>query len=215
MATVHDYFEALMEGDQQRVQAYVETDLKEGISPHEILHSGLIPGFEKIGEKFTAAEIYIPEVLVTARAMHAGLDTLRPKLVETGTKTSGKIVIGTVHGDLHDIGKNLVALMLEGTGFQVINMGVDVPTEKFQEAINTHRPDILALSALLTTTMVEMKKTIEDLKQKGVLNEVKVLVGGAPVTQGFADEIGADGYASDAALAVVKAKELFKTAHIR
>ncbi len=208
MATAQEYFEALMEGNQQRVKVYVGNDLKEGVPPLEILNTGLIPGIEKIGTKFRAAEIYIPEVLMAARAMHAGLDILRPKLAETGARPSGKIVIGTVKGDLHDIGKNLVAMMLEGVGFQVIDMGVDVPTDKFQEAIKAHKADILALSSLLTTTMLEMKNTIYVLRERGILADVKTIVGGAPVTQEFADEIGADAYGKDSVSGAEKAKEL-------
>jgi len=163
---------------------------------------------QRVGEKFRAAEIYIPEVLMAARAMHAGLDLLRPKLTETGAKPVGKIVIGTVKGDLHDIGKNLVAMMFEGLGFQVIDMGVDVPTGKFEEALKAHKPDILGLSSLLTTTMLEMKNTVQLLRERGALDDVKTIVGGAPVTQEFADEIGADAYGKDAVSGAEKAKEL-------
>jgi 5-methyltetrahydrofolate--homocysteine methyltransferase len=208
MATAQQYFEALMEGNQEVVKTYVGDDLNAGVPPLEILNTGLIPGMQRVGEKFRAAEIYIPEVLMAARAMHAGLDLLRPKLTETGARPAGKILIGTVKGDLHDIGKNLVAMMLEGVGFQVIDMGVDVPTGKFEEALKAHKPDILGLSSLLTTTMLEMKNTVQLLREKGALDDVKTIVGGAPVTQEFADEIGADAYGKDAVSGAEKAKEL-------
>jgi 5-methyltetrahydrofolate--homocysteine methyltransferase len=208
MTTAQQYFDALMGGDREMVTTFVGNDLNEGVPPLEILNTGLIPGMERVGQKFRAAEIYIPEVLMAARAMHAGLDILRPKIAETGAKPAGKIVIGTVKGDLHDIGKSLVAMMFEGLGFQVIDMGVDVPTEKFEEAIKTHEPDILGLSSLLTTTMLEMKNTIQLLKKRGVLDDVKTIVGGAPVTREFADEIGADAYGKDAVSGAEEAKEL-------
>jgi 5-methyltetrahydrofolate--homocysteine methyltransferase len=212
MANDKDYFEALMEGSQQRIKAHVEQDMKKGIPPLEILNAGLIPGLEKVGEKFRAAEIYIPEILMAARAMHAGLDILRPKLSEIGAKPLGKIVIGAVKGDLHDIGKNIVSIMFEGVGFQVFDIGVDVRAEKFEEAIKCHQPDILALSSLITPTMLEMKNTIHVLKEKGALRNVKTIVGGAPVTQEFADEIGADAYGKDAVSGAEKAKELIRIA---
>jgi 5-methyltetrahydrofolate--homocysteine methyltransferase len=208
MTTAQQYFDALMGGNREMITTFVERDLNEGVPPLEILNTGLIPGMERVGQKFRAAEIYIPEVLMAARAMHAGLDILRPKIAETGAKPAGKIVIGTVKGDLHDIGKNLVSMMFEGLGFQVIDMGVDVPTEKFEEAIKTHEPDILGLSSLLTTTMLEMKNTIQLLKKRGVLDDVKTIVGGAPMTQEFADEIGADAYGKDAVSGAEEAKEL-------
>ncbi|UCD70429.1 MAG: corrinoid protein [Syntrophobacterales bacterium] len=208
MATAQEYFEALVEGNQDMVKTYIGDDLNVGTPPLKILNTGLIPGMEMVGQKFRDAEIYIPEVLMAARAMHAGLDLLKPKLMETGAKPAGKIVIGTVKGDLHDIGKNLVAMMFEGLGFQVIDMGVDVPTEKFEEVIKAQKPDILALSSLLTTTMLEMKSTIQFLKKRGVLDDVKTIVGGAPVTQEFADEIEADAYGKDAVSGAEKAKEL-------
>ncbi len=208
MTIAQQYFDALMGGNREMMTTFVERDLNEGVPPLEILNNGLIPGMERVGQKFRAAEIYIPEVLMAARAMHAGLDLLRPKIAETGAKPAGKIVIGTVKGDLHDIGKNLAAMMFEGWGFQVIDMGIDVPTEKFEEAIKAHEPDILGLSSLLTTTMLEMKNTIQLLKKKGVLDDVKTIVGGAPVTQEFADEIGADAYGKDAVSGAEKAKEI-------
>ena len=161
-----------------------------------------------VGEKFRRDEFFMPEVLISAKAMQAGMDILRPKLIETGTKLAGKIVLGTVKGDLHDIGKHLVGMLMEGAGFQVIDLGIDVPSEKLVEAVKSNRPNILGLSALLTTTMPRMKEIIESLVEAGVRDKVKVMVGGAPLTEKFAKDIGADGYAPDAASAVEKAREL-------
>ena len=161
-----------------------------------------------VGERFKNNEFYVPEVLIAARAMHAGMDILKPKLAESGVEPIGKVLLGTVKGDLHDIGKNLVAMMLEGAGFEVIDLGIDVPPEKFVQAVNEQGGDVIAMSALLTTTMTQMKTTLEALEEAGVKGKVKTLIGGAPVTQNYADEIGADGYARDAASAADKAKEL-------
>ena len=161
-----------------------------------------------VGREYEEGERYIPEMLISAEAMKAAMEVLRPKLVETGAKPRGKVVIGTVEGDLHDIGKNLVAMMLEGAGFEVIDLGVEVTAKQFVHAVGEHKPDILGMSALITTTMVHMPEVIEALKQTGLRNKVKVMVGGAPITQEYADEIGADGYAPDAASAVELAKRL-------
>jgi len=159
-----------------------------------------------IGIKFKNNEIYVPEVLIAARAMHAGMDVLRPKLVETGVKNIGKFVIGTVKGDLHDIGKNLVKMMLEGAGFEVIDLGVDISPDKFVEAVKEHQPNVLGMSALLTTTMVNMPEVIKALESAGLRDKVKVMIGGAPLTKNYADQIGADAYSPDAASAVEDAK---------
>jgi 5-methyltetrahydrofolate--homocysteine methyltransferase len=182
--------------------------LDAGVSPSKILNDGLVAGMDVVGEKFRKDELFIPEVLIAARAMHAGMEILRPKLVETGAKLAGKIILGTVKGDLHDIGKNLVEMFLEGGGFQVIDAGIDVPTEKFVEMVRSNKPNILGLSALLTTTLPKMKEVIESLIKAGVRNSVKVIVGGAPVTEKFAKEIGADGYAPDGASAVERVRQL-------
>jgi 5-methyltetrahydrofolate--homocysteine methyltransferase len=159
-----------------------------------------------IGEKFKKNEVYVPEVLIAARAMHAGMDVLKPKLIETGVKNIGKVVMGTVTGDLHDIGKNLVKMMLEGAGFEVVDLGVDVSAEKFVEAVKEHQPNIIGMSALLTTTMVNMVEVIKALDVAGLRNKVKIMIGGAPITQNYAEQIGADGYSPDAASAADKAK---------
>ena len=200
--------QALESGNAQAVRKLTEAALGQGISAETVLNEGLIAAMSRVGEKFKRNEVYVPEVLVAARAMYAGLDILRPILVETGTKAVGKLVIGTVRGDLHDIGKNLVRMMFEGAGFQVVDLGIDVTEDKFIDAVRTERPDFIGMSALLTTTMPAMKTTIEALENAGLRDKVKVIVGGAPVTQHFADAIGADGYAPDASSAVDLAKEL-------
>lgn len=199
---------ALYNGEAQKVAELTRRALEEGLSPEEILNRGLIYGMEKVGRDFRDGILFVPEVLVAAHSMKAGLEILRPLLTETGVSGFGTFVIGTVKGDLHDIGKNMVAMMMEGAGFKVVDLGVDTPPEKFVEAVKTHNPQILGMSALLTTTMVEMRRVIEALKEAGLRDKVKVMVGGAPVTQEFADEIGADGYAPNASLAVEKAKAL-------
>lgn len=206
--TLNALKEAVIVGNASAAKELTEKALAENISAKQILDEALIPGMTVVGEKFKNNEYYVPEVLIAARAMYSALDILRPILSKSEVETKGTVVIGTVKGDLHDIGKNLVRMMLEGGGFKVIDLGVDVAPEKFIEAINEHNAQILAMSALLTTTMPSMKTTIEALKSVGIRDKVKVMVGGAPVTQQWADEIGADGYAPDAASAVDKAKEL-------
>jgi len=208
MVNLHEISEALIVGNAKKVRELVDQALKEGVSPKEILDNALVPGMNVVGEKFKNNEYYVPEVLIAARAMHAGMDLIKPLLTQTGASYVGKVAIGTVRGDLHDIGKNLVAMMLEGAGFQIVDLGVDVPPEKFVEAAKNEGVNIVAMSALLTTTMLAMKDTINALKEAGIREKVKVMIGGAPVTQRYADEIGADGYAPDAASAVEKAKEL-------
>jgi len=200
--------EELQKGNFREVPKLVQEVLDAGVSPSKILNDGLVAGMDVVGEKFRKDELFIPEVLIAARAMHAGMEILRPKLVETGAKLAGKIILGTVKGDLHDIGKNLVGMFLEGGGFQVIDAGIDVPTEKFVEMVRSNEPNILGISALLTTTLPKMKEVIESLIKAGVRNSVKVIVGGAPVTEKFAKEIGADGYAPDGASAVEKVRDL-------
>ena len=200
--------QALESGNAPAVKKMTEAALGQGVSAETLLNEGLIAAMSRVGDKFKRNEVYVPEVLVAARAMYAGLDILRPVLVETGAKAVGKLVIGTVKGDLHDIGKNLVRMMFEGAGFQVVDLGIDVPDGKFVDAVRTEKPDLLGMSALLTTTMPVMKKTIEALEDAGLRDKVKVIVGGAPVTQHFADAIGADGYAADASSAVELAKNL-------
>ncbi|NLK07449.1 MAG: cobalamin-binding protein [Firmicutes bacterium] len=209
MAILQDMANALIAGNADEVTNLTNQALAADIAPGTIIKDGFIPGMAVIGERFKNNEIYVPEVLIAARAMHAGLSIVKPLLSEAEAKDRlGTVCIGTVKGDLHDIGKNLVAMMLEGAGFEVIDLGVDVAPEKFIDAIKEHSATHVALSALLTTTMVTMKQTVQALKDAGLKDSVKVMVGGAPVTQSFADEIGADGYAPDSSTAVDVAKQL-------
>ncbi|MGC8863567.1 MAG: corrinoid protein [Armatimonadota bacterium] len=209
MADLQALAQAIINGKAPDVKAMTESALAEGMSPGEILNNGLVAGMNVVGEKFKNNEFYVPEVLIAARAMKAAMEVLRPQLVNSGVQPVGKVAIGTVRGDLHDIGKNLVAMMLEGAGFEINDLGVDVKPEQFVEVVK-NGADIVAMSALLTTTMPAMKDTIEALKAEGVRDKALVMIGGAPVTQNYCDEIGADGYAPDAASAVDKAKELLK-----
>jgi len=198
----------LYDGEDKEVAALVQQALDQGLEPHEILHGGLIAGMDEVGKDFKADVLYMPEVLVAARAMQAGMDVLRPLLAESDVTGAGKYLIRTVEGDLHDIGKNLVRMMLEGAGFQTVDLGKDVKPEAFVAAVREQQPTILGLSALLTTTMPAMKTTIEALEEAGLRDSVKIMVGGAPVTATFAEEIGADDYAPDAASAVDVARNL-------
>jgi 5-methyltetrahydrofolate--homocysteine methyltransferase len=202
------FYILLSQGKMDEVKKLTQEALDGGESPEAILKQGLIQAMEQIGVRFKNGDIYIPEVLIAARAMHAGMAILKPILSKSNTPMMGKIVIGTVKGDLHDIGKNLVIMMLEGGGFEVVDLGVDVPPEKFMRSISEHHPQVVAMSALLTTTLKEMKNTIDALKQAGLKDRVKTIVGGAPLTEKFAREMGADGYASDAASAVDVVKSL-------
>ncbi len=198
----------LYEGNDEEVAELVQQALDQGMDPHEILQGGLIAGMDEVGKDFKADVLYMPEVLIAARAMHAGMDVLRPLLAESDAVGAGRYLIGTVEGDLHDIGKNLVRMMLEGAGFETVDLGKDVKAETFVAAVREHQPKILGLSALLTTTMPAMKTTIEALEEAGLRDSVKIMVGGAPVTVAFAEEIGADAYAPDAATAVDVARNL-------
>ncbi|HHV51173.1 MAG TPA: cobalamin-binding protein [Clostridiales bacterium] len=197
---------AVQHGKAKDVVELVQQGLDSGLTAQQILDEGLLKGMGILGVKFKNNEVFVPEVLIAARALNRGTELLKSKLVEEGVKPIGTVVIGTVKGDLHDIGKNLVKMMLEGAGFAVIDLGVDVPDEKFVEAVREHKPQILALSALLTTTMNSQQTVIEALKAAGLRDKVKVMVGGAPVTQSFCDLIGADAYAPDAASAAEVAK---------
>ncbi len=207
MAKLNEISEKLQQGKANDVKALVEAELKAGTPAKDILDKGLIAGMSIIGAKFKKNEVYVPEVLIAARAMHAGLSVLEPALAKAGVKPIAKVAIGTVKGDLHDIGKNLVAMMLRGAGFEVVDLKIDCPADKFVEAAKGGC-QLLCLSALLTTTMPQMKTVVETLKAANV--KVPVLIGGAPVTQSYADEIGAQGYAPDAASAVDVAKKLLK-----
>ena len=210
MVDQEKYFQALSKGSMDEVKDLTQKALKAGDSADKILKEGLIKAMDRIGVLFKNNEIYIPEVLIAARAMHAGLGVLKPILAKSNTQAAAKIVIGTVKGDLHDIGKNLVGMMLEGAGFEVVDMGIDVPAEKFVQAAKEHKANAIGMSALLTTTMLQMKSTVEALQAAGLKGKVKTMVGGAPVTDEFAKQIGADGYSPDAASAVNKLKELLK-----
>ena len=212
--------EAIINGKREVVVELVKKALAENVPPETILNDGLIAGMNEVGRRFKANEFYVPEVLIAARAMSnakerdtkpGAMEILQPHLTKAGVKSRGKIIIGTVKGDLHDIGKNLVAMMLKGAGFEVVDLEIDVPPEKFVEAAKNQGAKLIGLSALLTTTMPQMKTVIEAIKKAG-LKDVKVMIGGAPVTQSYADEIGAQGYAPDAASAVDKAKELLGVA---
>lgn len=199
---------ALKQGNVQGVQQAVKQALEQNKKPKEILDRGLLAAMEEIGVKFKNNEVFVPEVLIAARAMNAGMEILKPRLVEAGVKPRGSIVLGTVKGDLHDIGKNLVRMMFEGAGFEVIDLGVDVAADRFVAAIRDHNPQILGMSALLTTTMGEMKTVIDAVNSAGLRDQVKIMVGGAPLTPKFAGDIGADAYCKDAAEAASTAKEL-------
>ena len=206
MADLKALADAVIKGDQKTAVAITTQALDEGMAPGTVLTDGLIAGMNVIGVRFKANEVYIPEVLIAARAMKMAMEVLEPKLVEAGVKPLGKAMIGTVQGDLHDIGKNLVVMMLKGAGFEVVDIGVDVSPEVFVQKAKDSGVQIVGLSALLTTTMPAMEKTIQAIKNAGL--SVKTMVGGAPVTQDYADKIGADGYSADAASAVDLAKSL-------
>jgi 5-methyltetrahydrofolate--homocysteine methyltransferase len=202
--------EAVINGKTAQVKELTQKALSEGKGAQEILDQALIPAMDVVGEKFTCAEFYIPEMLIAARAMQAGVALLAPLLAAAGSKAKGKVVLGTVKGDLHDIGKNMVGMMLQGSGFEVIDLGADVKPQRFVEAVQAEKPDFVMISALLTTTMLAMGETIQALKAAGLRDKVRVAVGGAPVTQRFADEIGGDFYSPTATGGVTKAKELIR-----
>lgn len=206
--TLNKIYTSVLEGDAPGTEANIISAMDEGVEAGKILNESLIAAMDEVGKRFENGEYYVPEMLIAARAMQAGLGLLKPHLVEAGIESAGKVVIGTVKGDLHDIGKNLVAMMLEGAGFEIIDLGTDVSPDKFMAAVQEHGPQIMGVSALLTTTMQSMKSTIEVLEEAGVRDTVKIIVGGAPVTDDFAKEIGADGYAPDASRAVAVAKSL-------
>jgi 5-methyltetrahydrofolate--homocysteine methyltransferase len=201
-------YDGILEGDMSAVSENVISLLSAGVEPKTILDEGLIAAMGKVGELFENGDFFVPEMLVAARAMKAGLEILKPKLVEAEVESKGRVVIGTVKGDLHDIGKNLVSVMLEGAGFDIVDLGVDITADQFVEAVKAGGVDVLAMSALLTTTMPGMQTTIAALEAQGLRDQVKVIIGGAPVTQKYADEIGADGFAADAGLAVTLTKSL-------
>jgi len=210
MVELGEVAEKLIAGKADEVRSLVKEALDEGQDVSKILNEGLVAGMSVVGKKFKKNEFYVPEVLIAARAMKAGMQLLNPILLEKNIKGVGTMVLGTVRGDLHDIGKNLVGMMLEGAGFEVIDLGVDVPSEKFIQAAKENNASLVGLSALLTTTMLAMKDVTQAVEKEGLKGKVRVMIGGAPITQDYADEIGADGYAPDAASAVDTAKELLK-----
>lgn len=199
---------AVIEGNLDSIQDLTQQALDEGHSAKAVLDDGLMPGMDHVGVEFRAGNMFVPEVLRSARAMQRAMDILKPLLAESGAQMAGRVLLGTVQGDLHDIGKNLVGMMCEGAGFEVLDLGKDIPPEQFVEAVKTHSPDVLGMSALLTTTMRSMEHTIKALQEAGVRDQVKIIVGGAPVTQAFAEQIGADGYASNAASAADLARQM-------
>jgi 5-methyltetrahydrofolate--homocysteine methyltransferase len=199
---------AVIEGNLDEIQDLTDDALDEGLTAEDIMNKGLMPGMDYVGVEFKAGNMFVPEVLRSAKTMQTSMDTLRPLLAKAGVKTVGKVLLGTVKGDLHDIGKNLVGMMCEGAGFEVMDVGKDVAPEQFVDAVKEFEPDVVGMSALLTTTMRSMESTIKVLEEAGLRDKVKIMIGGAPVTQAFADQIGADGYASNAASAADLAKKL-------
>lgn len=209
---LQNLYSGVVDGDRERVRHSVSAALDAGLAPGDILNEGMIAAMTEVGRRYEEGDYYVPELLIAARAMKEGLAILRPYLARADVRATGTVVVGTVRGDLHDIGKNLVAMMLEGAGFEIIDLGTDVAPEIFVEAVRTHHPNILALSALLTTTMPNMRATIEALEQAGLRDHVKVIVGGAPLTEAFAQQIAADGYAPDASRTVTLARSLITPA---
>jgi len=207
-ALITEIHAAVMEGQSSLVQVNVKAAMAAGIPASTILNDGMISAMGEVGRLFEEGECFVPEMLIAARAMQAGLALLKPALKDADIKSAGKVVIGTVKGDLHDIGKNLVAMMLEGAGFEIVDLGTDVSPEKFVNAVRENRPDLVAMSALLTTTMPAMIATIKALQEAGLRSQVKVMIGGAPITEDYARQIGADGFSPDASRAVTLARSL-------
>jgi 5-methyltetrahydrofolate--homocysteine methyltransferase len=201
-------YQAVLDGDAKGAEAAVKAALAANVPAEDILKKACIPAMGEVGRLFEEGEKFVPEMLISARAMQTAVRLLKPLLVQANVQSAGKIVMGTVQGDLHDIGKNLVGMMMEGSGFEVIDLGTDVTPAKFVDAVRQHKPQVMGMSALLTTTMPAMKKCIEAIKEAGLRDQVKILIGGAPVTQAYADQIGADGYAPDASSAARAAKTL-------
>lgn len=201
--------EAVITGKLKEIREIIKDALAEKLKPLEILNEGLLPGMDEVGRRFKAQEYYIPEVLLSAAVMKAAMEVMKPLMVSGEAGAAGKVVIGTVKGDLHDIGKNIVITLLEGAGYKVIDLGIDVPRETFLRAVKEEKPLVLGMSAMLTTTMMEMKKVIDFLSEQGIRKDVKVIVGGAPLTPAFVQQIGADGYGEDAVAGVELVKKLF------
>jgi 5-methyltetrahydrofolate--homocysteine methyltransferase len=211
-AILEEISTAVIEGNVDDIEDLTDDALDEGLSAEEILNNGLTPGMDYVGVEFKAGNMFVPEVLRSAKAMQGSMNILRPLLAETGVKTIGKVLLGTVKGDLHDIGKNLVGMMCEGAGFEIKDLGRDIAPEQFVEAVKEWEPDVVGMSALLTTTMRTMESTVKVLEEAGLRDRVKIMIGGAPVTQAFADQIGVDGYASNAAGAADLARKLVSAA---
>jgi 5-methyltetrahydrofolate--homocysteine methyltransferase len=210
MDILKEISECLQRGDDEKVSVLTRQAIEEKISPREILYKGLIGGMNIIGERYKAHEIFLPQVLLAAKAMYAGMDILKPMFIKEGMPTLGKVVLGSVQGDLHDIGKNLVGIMLKGAGFEVIDLGNNVSPERFVETAKNENAAVIGMSALLTTTMPVMQRTVDILKREGLVGKIKTIIGGAPVSEEFAQKIGADGYGYDSANAVEKIKELVR-----
>jgi corrinoid protein of di/trimethylamine methyltransferase len=208
MTNLQNLYNSIVKGNLELSVETTKTALAEGVDPQSIIRDYMIPAMDKIGGMFENCEAFVPELLMSARAMKGSLALIQPLLTASGAKPKGKVIIGTVQGDLHDIGKNIVGSMLEGAGFQVINLGNDVTSQKFIDAIKTHNPQIVAMSALLTTTMTSMEKTIAAIREAGLRDKVKIIIGGAPVSAGYSDKIGADGYSDNANGAVKLARAL-------
>ncbi|ATW27258.1 cobalamin B12-binding domain-containing protein [Candidatus Formimonas warabiya] len=208
MANFEELSKYVIAGNQAKVKELTQGLVNEGVAPLDIINQGLIAGMTIVGARFKNGEMFVPEVLMAAKSMGAGIELVKPLIAAEDMPSIGKVLLGTVKGDLHDIGKNLVGMMLESGGFTVINVGIDISPEQFVKYIKEHNPDVLAMSALLTTTMLHMKDTIELMREEGLRDKVKVIVGGAPISQDFADEVGADGFAPDAASAVDLCKKL-------
>jgi 5-methyltetrahydrofolate--homocysteine methyltransferase len=209
MATYEELQELIITGQKDKVAAIIKTLLANGKAPMDIIANGLTAGMDVVGARFKSRDMFIPEVMMSASAMKEGMDILKPLVVGDSLSLSArKVVIGTVEGDIHTIGKSIVSMLLESSGFKVIDLGINIPAAKFIEAVKKEQPLILAMSAMLTTTMLKMKEVIDSLKEAGLRDKIRVMVGGAPITQQFADSIGADGYAPDASSAVEKAKDL-------
>ncbi len=208
MSEFNKMSEMVIAGDFASVKTLTQKMIDDNVDPVSIINDGLMPGMNVVGVRFKAGDMFVPEVMMSAKAMAAGIELVKPLIAESNMPTAGKVVIGTVKGDLHDIGKKLVNMMLESAGFQIVDLGVDIAPAKFVEAVKEHKPQVIGMSALLTTTMLSMKDTIDALKEEGLRDSVKIIIGGAPVTQSFAEQIGADGYAPDAAAATDLCKQL-------
>jgi corrinoid protein of di/trimethylamine methyltransferase len=208
MSNPAELYDAIVNGNAKKADEVTRAALAAGVGPSELLQKYMIPAMDEVGKRFECNEYFVPELLIAARAMKTSLEIITPHLADAGAQPAGRVVIGTVQGDLHDIGKNLVASMLEGGGFQVVDLGVDVSPDRFVEAAKEKDGTIVALSALLTTTMTTMRRVVESLEKAGIRNKTKVIIGGAPITQQYADEIGADGYSDNASAAVALARKL-------